>query len=548
MTPNDRGVPPTIGSQVDWKQAERRVPNLRLRIFRAAKEPRWQQVRHLTPLRRRSYTQMFVSVRRITQVNRGRQLPGSDGERVTTPEARAKLVDDLRQYQPWKAAPVRRVYSPQANGPQRPLGIPTIRDRVRHMVVKNALEPRFEAACEAQSEGFRPGRWCPEAIEEVDVARKNGAVGHHHDILDAAIQGAFDHSSQDFILPRLGARPGRGLMQQGLQAGDGEHGRLHHTTEGTPQGGVSSPLLANIARDGLAKRLGKGYRVARSADDSVVMAKSLPAIEPARPVVTAVLDARGLALQPEQTRLVQRTAGVDLLGFQVQMRGEKLRITPQQQQVQALLQAVRSWRKQHQTVSPEAVMRHLHPRIRGGARYYRQAVSKQPFPKVAAHIWRALWRWAKRRHPTKPTRWLYRRDFAVGQYGATFYANRRDRRGQTIRRRLERMPAIPMSRHVTVKGNASPDDPSLQGYGESRRWKMGRHRVAKGSMLYALAEAQRWQCPGCGQALFDGQEVHLHHLLPVQAGGSDERENLQWLPAGCPRQRHRQGVTAGQSA
>jgi RNA-directed DNA polymerase len=108
-TPNDRGFAPTVWSQVDWKQAERRVQNLRFRIFRAAKEQCWKQVRNLTKLRLRSYANRLVSVRRITQVHCGRQTPGIDGERLTTPEERAKLVDDLRQSQPWRAAPVRRV-------------------------------------------------------------------------------------------------------------------------------------------------------------------------------------------------------------------------------------------------------------------------------------------------------------------------------------------------------------------------------------------------------------------------------------------------------
>jgi RNA-directed DNA polymerase len=123
-TPNDRGFPPTVWSQVDWKKVERRVQNLRFRIFRAAKEQRWKQVRNLTTLLLRRDANGLVSVRRITQVNRGRQTPGIDGERLTTPDERAKLVDDLRQYHPWKATPVRRVYIPKANGKQRPLGIP----------------------------------------------------------------------------------------------------------------------------------------------------------------------------------------------------------------------------------------------------------------------------------------------------------------------------------------------------------------------------------------------------------------------------------------
>src|SRR5262245_50562134 len=190
------------------------------------------------------------------------------------------------------------------------------------------------------------------------------------------------------------------------------------------------------------------------------MAPSLHASEAACPVVTAFRDERGLALQPEQTRLVQRTEGFAFLGFHVQMRGPKLLLTPQTQKVQKRLQEVRSWLTTHPTVSAEVVIRHLNPSIRGWARYDRQVVSKPTFQKVDYHIWRALWPWAKRRHPRKPKRWTYRRYFEIGQSGATFYAESQDRRGKKIRLRLDRMPAIPIVRHVKLKGRASPDDPT----------------------------------------------------------------------------------------
>jgi hypothetical protein len=187
--------------------------------------------------------------RRLTQVNCGRHTPGIDGARVTTPDERAQLVDDRRQYHPWQAAPVRRVDIPKANGTQRPLGIPTRRDRVRHMVVKNALEPRFEAEFAAPSDGFRPGRCGQDARAEVDVALNNRAVGHHHDSLDADIQGAFDHSRQDVIRHRIGPMPGRELSKPWLKAGYWAHGTRPHTTEGPPRaacaahcGGISPAM------------------------------------------------------------------------------------------------------------------------------------------------------------------------------------------------------------------------------------------------------------------------------------------------------------------
>ena len=214
-----------------------------------------------------------------------------------------------------------------------------------------------------------------------------------------------------------------------------------------------------------------------------MLANSLHAIEQACPVVTAVLNERGLARHPEKTRLVQRTEGGDFLGFHVQMRGQKLLLTPQKQKGQKLLQEIRSWLNTPPTVPAAVVIRHLNPLIRGWARYYRHVVSKQTFQKVDYPIWRALWHWAQRRHPRTPKRWAYRRYFESGKYGATFDAESQERRGKQIRRRLDRMPALPIVRHVQVKGRASPDDPTLKAYWKTRRLKVGRQRVAQGRRL-----------------------------------------------------------------
>src|SRR5438132_279425 len=151
----------------------------------------WRKVRSLQKLLLRSYANVLLSVRQITQVNAGKDTPGVDRLVVKTPAARGELVDRLSTFQPWRAQPVRRVYLPKANGKLRPLGIPTIVDRCLQAQVKIALEPSWEARFEATSYGFRPGRSCHDAIAKIYLlARPNGRKKW---IVDADVQGAFDN-------------------------------------------------------------------------------------------------------------------------------------------------------------------------------------------------------------------------------------------------------------------------------------------------------------------------------------------------------------------
>jgi RNA-directed DNA polymerase len=266
---------PTDWQYVDWHTANRMVRNLRQRIFAATQAGEWKKVHSLQKLLLRSYSNRLVSVRRVTQVNQGRHTPGVDKVVIKTPEARGRLVDLLHHYQPWRARPVRRVHIPKANGKLRPLGIPVVIDRCIQAMVKNALEPSWEARFEGSSYGFRPGRGCHDAIEKIyRLALPNRRKKW---VVDADIKGAFDHISHDFLLTTLGPVPGRALIRQWLKAGYMEKGRIYDTPEGTPQGGVISPLLANIALHGMEDALGvvlnrhginRGNRaVVRYADD-----------------------------------------------------------------------------------------------------------------------------------------------------------------------------------------------------------------------------------------------------------------------------------------
>jgi RNA-directed DNA polymerase len=244
----------TDWNAINWRKANRAVRNLRHRIFRAAQEGNLKRVHSLQKLMLKSYSNRLVSVRRVTQMNTGKNTPGVDKLVVKTPAARGRMVDTLAHYTLWKAKPAKRVYIPKANNKVRPLGIPAVFDRCLQAMVKNALEPAWEARFEGSSYGFRPGRSCHDAIEKIyGLARPNKTKKW---ILDADIRGAFDHISHDYLLKIIGPVPGKELIKQWLKAGYVEHGTFHATEQGTPQGGVVSPLLANIALHGMEEAIG----------------------------------------------------------------------------------------------------------------------------------------------------------------------------------------------------------------------------------------------------------------------------------------------------
>jgi RNA-directed DNA polymerase len=273
--------------QVDWRRMEDDVRRLRQRIFTASKAGDLARVRNLQKLMLRSRANTLVSVRRVTERNAGRLTAGVDGEVVLTPEAKARLADRVHQQaEPFKAMPVRRVYIPKSGSriKRRPLGIPVIADRAHQARVVSALEPEWEARFEPRSYGFRPGRGCQDAIQAIFAVAK-GKAPKRQWVLDADLAGAFDRIAHDHILAMLGTFPAREMVAQWLKAGVVEQGRLHRTEEGTPQGGVISPVLLNVALHGMEQTVGVRYYPTgwvtadcpvpiRYADDFVILCHS----------------------------------------------------------------------------------------------------------------------------------------------------------------------------------------------------------------------------------------------------------------------------------
>ena len=513
-----------------WRTHEQNVRRLRQRIFKATKDGDLAKARNLQKLLLRSWSNTLVSVRQATQRNAGRGTAGIDGEVALSSSARGMLARQVHaERDSWEPRPVRRVYIPKAGNRAklRPLGIPVIADRCHQARVRNALEPEWEARFEPRSYGFRPGRSCQDAISAIYQVCK-GPAAKRLWVLDADLSAAFDRIDHDQLLGQIGLFPARDMIRRWLKAGVIEAGKgFAPTEEGTPQGGVISPLLLNVALHGLETSAGVRYRtipshagelvagspaVTRYADDLVALCLSREQAEEVRQQLTEWLAPRGLSFNEEKTRVVTLADGFDFLGFNVRRYGKKLLIKPSKPAVKRIRHRLTTEMRSLRGSNAAGVLDKLSPIVRGWSAYYRGVVSSKVFSNLDQHLWRLTYKWAKRSHKNKPRTWI------VDRYFGRFNPARQDRwvfGDRDSGAWLPRFSWTKIVRHPMVAGNASPDDPGLTEYWAERKFKI---KPTVDTATLRLLNRQDGRCALCGT-----------HLLPADQEPSSPQEWEHWF-------------------
>ena len=554
---------------INWAKVQRKVFKLQKRIFQAVKSGNKVKAKKLQKLLLKSHYAKLLAIRKVTQDNQGKKTAGVDGKKVLRPNQRLKLAKELA-LKGYKAKALRRVWIPKpGRDEKRGLGIPTMKDRVMQALVKSALEPYWEAQFEGTSYGFRPGRSAHDAITRIYTAINKKA----RYVLDADIAKCFDKINHDYLLSKVDCPHNiKRIIKQWLECGVMDKGILEETDSGTPQGGVISPLLANIALHGMIKdtenhfprtkrkedgSLHREYKpkIIRYADDFVVLHEDYDVILQCKTLIAQWLEKVGLELKPEKTSIRHTLKsiehdgktidpGFDFLGFNIRSYpvgkhhsgktggnskwgieskaiGFKTLIKPSKKKILAHHEAIKEVVKANKKAPQEVLIARLNPIIRGWCNYYRTVTSRETFSSEDSILWNTLRAWTvNRKKKETPLYDALKKYFSYGKQGKWTF--------QTREYVLYHHTETEIKRHTLVKPESSPYDGNWTYWSKRRGTYTGTPaRVAK------LLKKQKGICPQCKQHFTPEDLIEVDHIIPKSKGGKDTYNNLQALHRHC---------------
>ncbi len=569
----------TTWVNLPWKKIELRVFKLQKRIYRASLSGDKKLVHKLQKLLIKSWYAKLLAVRKVTQDNKGKKTAGIDGIKSLTPDQRIELTKHLKL--DGKSKPTRRVWIPKPGKKEmRPLGIPTMLDRAKQALLKMALEPEWEAKFEPNSYGFRPGRSCHDAIEAINISinRKPKFV------LDADISKCFDRIDHKALIQKINTFPifsrqikawlKSGVIDFSKWAERKGHSR---TNEGTPQGGVISPLLANIALHGMEKRIDEEFpgdkngilrinkqrikvpRLIRYADDFVILCEDPTIIKRCKEVVETWLKGIGLELKPSKTRLAHtleewegEKPGFNFLGFNIRqfkrgkhhtgkstrgkLLGFKTFISPSQEKIQEHYRKLDAWMDKNKTTSATKLILELNPIIRGWCNYQSPWNSKHSFNKLTNLMWKRIWRWVSRRHPKKSGKWVKEKYFQTRKQDNWVLSAGNNNNPLKLLKHRDFPAGV---RWTKVKGTRTPYD------GDEIYWSMrlGGKYLTIDPQKSRLLKKQKGKCAHCEQHFKPYDLIEKHHIEKKSKGGSNADKNLLLVHLHCHDQIHHKKLT-----
>jgi RNA-directed DNA polymerase len=396
-------------NSIDWKAIKYQVNRLQTQIAKATKDKKWNLVKRLTYLLTHSYSAKLLSVRIITQ-NRGKRTAGVDGELWTTASDKMQAALSLSDLH-YRAKPLRRIYIPKpGKTSKRPLSIPTMRDRAMQALYTLGLQPVAETTADPRSFGFRLFKCAQDASAYAFLCLSKSTSNPW--ILEGDIKGCFDNISHSWLKNNIPID--KSILFQFLKSGFMFDDNFHSTDIGTPQGGIISPILANMTLDGIEKLLQEHFPkmkvyFIRYCDDFLVIAPSKEIAYKVREIIRDFLTIRGLELSLEKTLITHINDGFDFLGWCFRKYKGKLLIKPSEKSIKSITHKLKAIVSNAKSWTQDELIKNLNQIIRGWANYHRHIVAMDTFQKLDSYTWKITWRWGERRHPNKGRKWIFQK-------------------------------------------------------------------------------------------------------------------------------------------